>query len=404
MKEELVKYVKSGKYDFNQLAVLMDGLNKGLDIRTFDNPSITSTQMNLIKEGLILKVDVLDLLSQDYTVEQIVMILEARKKGIKLEDYVNSEFDLIQMKHIIKGIELGLDPTIFAVVNLKALGIHEVVYALRDGLDIGKYIKGKEDNLEFVIMVSRFLRLGVDVSRIEEDDILNKIIREWTATDKRFAEFSNTGIYGIGELWEIKYLLNQGVGIEKFIKPNMNWMGIRELGSLLKLGVDDNEIRKAIKSSDYEFYLYTIHNSTHKDKLKNLVGSDRYNRYQLMELEEGLDREVNVSVYSNPSIDYRVMKIIRRCLEDEIDVEKYVPYMIDNFTAEAIREALILELPLEVYLNKVDSWHTMYINEKVRVLKLAICSALKEKLSELNLDVEALDKLSSIYFVDVDLI
>lgn len=404
MKEELVKYVKSGKYDFNQLAVLMDGLNKGLDIRTFDNPSITSTQMNLIKEGLILKVDVLDLLSQDYTVEQIVMILEARKKGIKLEDYVNSEFDLIQMKHIIKGIELGLDPTIFAVVNLKALGIHEVVYALRDGLDIGKYIKGKEDNLEFVIMVSRFLRLGVDVSRIEEDDILNKIIREWTATDKRFAEFSNTGIYGIGELWEIKYLLNQGVGIEKFIKPNMNWMGIRELGSLLKLGVDDNEIRKAIKSSDYEFYLYTIHNSTHKDKLKNLVGSDRYNRYQLMELEEGLDREVNVSVYSNPSIDYRVMKIIRRCLEDGIDVEKYVPYMIDNFTAEAIREALILELPLEVYLNKVDSWHTMYINEKVRVLKLAICSALKEKLSELNLDVEALDKLSSIYFVDVDLI
>ncbi|WP_304427951.1 hypothetical protein [uncultured Clostridium sp.] len=404
MKEELVKYVKSGKYDFNQLAVLMDGLNKGLDIRTFDNPSITSTQMNLIKEGLILKVDVLDLLSQDYTVEQIVMILEARKKGIKLEDYVNSEFDLIQMKHIIKGIELGLDPTIFAVVNLKALGIHEVVYALRDGLDIGKYIKGKEDNLEFVIMVSRFLRLGVDVSRIEEDDILNKIIREWTATDKRFAEFSNTGLYGIGELCEIKYLLNQGVGIEKFIKPNMNWMGIRELGSLLKLGVDDNEIRKAIKSFDYEFYLYTIHNSTHKDKLKNLVGSDRYNRYQLMELEEGLDREVNVSVYSNPSIDYRVMKIIRRCLEDGIDVEKYVPYMIDNFTAEAIREALILELPLEVYLNKVDSWHTMYINEKVRVLKLAICSALKEKLSELNLDVEALDKLSSIYFVDVDLI
>ena len=404
MKEELVKYVKSGKYDFNQLAVLMDGLNKGLDIRTFDNPSITSTQMNLIKEGLILKVDVLDLLSQDYTVEQIVMILEARKKGIKLEDYVNSEFDLIQMKHIIKGIELGLDPTIFAVVNLKALGIHEVVYALRDGLDIGKYIKGKEDNLEFVIMVSRFLRLGVDVSRIEEDDILNKIIREWTATDKRFAEFSNTGIYGIDELWEIKYLLNQGVDIEKFIKPNMNWMDIRELGSLLKLGVDDNEIRKAIKSFDYEFYLYTINNSTHKDKLKNLVGSDRYNRYQLMELEEGLDREVNVSVYSNPSIDYRVMKIIRRCLEDGIDVEKYVPYMIDNFTAEAIRDALILELPLEVYLNKVDSWHTMYINEKVRVLKLAICSALKEKLSELNLDVEALDKLSSIYFVDVDLI
>ena len=81
------EYEATGKYNKMQLFQLECGINRGLDVRVYDNPDFSFDQMRVIKEGLQLGLDVTQYADPQCNYSQMCEIKDRLKRA---SGYVDS--------------------------------------------------------------------------------------------------------------------------------------------------------------------------------------------------------------------------------------------------------------------------------------------------------------------------
>lgn len=66
----------------------------------------------------------------------------------------------------------------------------------------------------------------------------------------------------------------------------------------------------------------------------------KYDFLQLRELKKGYERNIDISLYSNPKFDYMQMSYIRLGLVNNVDISKYAFTEYSNFLMEIIYQLL----------------------------------------------------------------
>lgn len=98
-------------------------------------------------------------------------------------------------------------------------------------------------------------------------------------------------------------------------------------------------------------------------KYKEMDGGSKFNRYQMREIELGLEHGIDVSIYADSKYDWSQMREIRIGLECCIDVREYAKPELDYDKMRSVRADLILGLTPEV---------TAYSEKQLRLLLHAI--------------------------------
>lgn len=75
------------------------------------------------------------------------LLNEALKKGIDITLANNIEFTIDQMRHVISGLEMGLDVSIYALPKYRATQMSVIKQALKDGLELEFFLR---DDVTFV--------------------------------------------------------------------------------------------------------------------------------------------------------------------------------------------------------------------------------------------------------------
>lgn len=92
---------------------------------------------------------------------------------------------------------------------------------------------------------------------------------------------------------------------------------------------------------------------------KTLHDSGKFNKEQLAEIREGLEKGLNVSIYAKPEFDDIQMSIIRHGLSDKIDISIYAKPEFNWEQMEQIYIGLRKGLDVSRYADPKISWQDM---------------------------------------------
>lgn len=105
-------------------------------------------------------------------------------------------------------------------------------------------------------------------------------------------------------------------------------------------------------------------NLTFDNAIKQYEEKYDYSYYhaQLIELETGFEKGLDISVYAHPDFEHTQMKVIREGLEKGLDVSLYAKPVFDLFQMQQIEYGLESGVNVEVYANsKYTSYHMKVI-------------------------------------------
>ena len=187
-----VVFYKDSSFDASQMQEIRQGLIDNVDISSYAKPSIPSIKMGAcreclksglalstkeistysvgvlrqMKEAHIRQVDISDYVEQGYDEDQLEQIIKAREdhlddfdkylnvemrgenlreirkglqEGLDVSIYADHEFNWHQMREIRRGLESRLDVSIYAKPLYQPRQMHEIRKGLESGVDVSKY-------------------------------------------------------------------------------------------------------------------------------------------------------------------------------------------------------------------------------------------------------------------------
>lgn len=116
-RKRVVKYIKDG-YHMGQVAELAKGLLSDVDVSIYEDMSLNSLDMSMIRKNLERGIDVSRYVRQHFHLSQVYEIAEGLRLGLDVSCYADKDFTPQQMRLIRIGLEEGLgakqyaDPTL----------------------------------------------------------------------------------------------------------------------------------------------------------------------------------------------------------------------------------------------------------------------------------------------------
>lgn len=190
---------------------------------------------------------------------------------INIQQYSENNFDWLQIKEIRKGLEEGLDVSVYALPEISYQKMRELREGMLEGLDLRPYMK----------LPSGILH-QLRIARKKKIDI---------------SKFVMQG-YEPEQLEQIMHALELNLDIEPYLSTNLRGVAIQEICEGLQTGMD-----------------------------VSVYASDKYNWQQMREIRLGLEHRLDVSKYLNPLYDAKQMKEIRIGMEAGLDISEYASLM-----------------------------------------------------------------------------
>ena len=210
-----------------------------------------------------------------------------------LETALYKDFNLSQKDEIRKGLEKGLDVSVYAKVNLDSFEMGHIRNLLEEGLtEIANYVDLLKASWQFSI-VAEDLRNNIDVSGYLKKEFSwdqKMLVRQGYLDNVDYSMYANPE-YNIEQMLEIKSGLFANVDVSKYANPKYNWKQMREI----KLGL-----------------LYDVDIS--------LFANRSYSAYQMEQIRLGLEQGLDVSIYANKKIAGKKMEQIRLGLLKNVDI------------------------------------------------------------------------------------
>ncbi|OUZ19561.1 LPD1 domain-containing protein [Enterococcus cecorum] len=283
MNEEILN---DTRFDEKQKQALREGLENGLDISVYANPSYDSYQMNEIRWGLEKNLDVTQYATTKYNWRQMSQIREGLERNVDIGVYADSKYDDLQMEQIRMGLEDKLDISAYTKPEYNADQMEQIREGLKQGLDVTVYADPRFD-FEQMAEIKSGLESGVDVS---------------IYANPQFDHYA---------MWEILEGLIDKRDVSIFAKPEFNNVQMQEI----KLGM--------LRNVDVTVY-----------------AKPEYNYDQMEQIRKGLEQKLDVSIYANPKFDWEQMREIRKGLEENLNASMYANPYFDWQRMSQFREEL----------------------------------------------------------------
>lgn len=108
----IVTYIND--YNMGQVTELANGLLSGVDVSLYEDSSLNSLAMSMIRKNLEKGVDISPYMYQRFYLSQVEEIAAGLRHNLDVSCYTNKDFTPQQMRLIRIGLEEGLDATQYA--------------------------------------------------------------------------------------------------------------------------------------------------------------------------------------------------------------------------------------------------------------------------------------------------
>lgn len=143
------------EYDWFQMEEIRLGLKEGLDISQYAKPEVSYEKMRQLRLGLSQGVKLAPYLNLDAGILREVR--EAKLAKVDISKYVKAHYDAGQLHSIRKALADGIDIDPYLALELRGVAISEIYKGLKSGLDVSSYAK-----LEYNWQQMREIRLGLE--------------------------------------------------------------------------------------------------------------------------------------------------------------------------------------------------------------------------------------------------
>lgn len=153
------------RFNLEQLDILREGMEAGLDIRWYYNYNFSVEQMKLIRDSLADGIDVRYISNPKFSIEQMNLILEGQKEGLDVSLYANAKYNIYKMRTIKACLENEVD---IKFAN-KGYTISQIKYYEKDIND-----SSKQHIEEYKYQIFSLLKTYIDTLHKNKTDVLKK--------------------------------------------------------------------------------------------------------------------------------------------------------------------------------------------------------------------------------------
>ncbi|MCH5270202.1 MAG: DUF342 domain-containing protein [Lachnospiraceae bacterium] len=223
-------------YTQDQVTMIEEGLNAGLDVSAYRNKDFLAFQMYQIREGLLEGLPVEHYAKPEFDWFQMEEIRLGLLEGVNISIYADPKIHYEKMRQLRLGLHDGINLT--PVLNLDSGIIEEIREAKLAKVDISKYVKMRYD-AEQLHSIRLALEDGIDIEPYLIDDFRGVAISEIHKGLKSgldVTEYAKTE-YTWQQMREIRLGLEQRVDISIYSDPLYRWRQMREIRLGLEAGL-----------------------------------------------------------------------------------------------------------------------------------------------------------------------
>ena len=233
--KEQLALIQEG-YTRDQLVMIVEGLDAGLDVTAYRNKDFLAFQMYQIREGLLEGLPVKHYAKPEFDWFQMEEIRLGLKEGVDISLYAKPEIDYEKMRQIRLGLHDGVNLSPF--LSFDAGVIEEIREAKLAKVDIAKYVKQRYDD-EQLHSIRLALEDGIDIDPYLIDDFRGVAISEIHKGIKSGLDVSEYAKpeYNWQQMREIRLGLEHRVDISIYADPLYRWRQMREIRLGLEAGL-----------------------------------------------------------------------------------------------------------------------------------------------------------------------
>ncbi|CAI3271813.1 toprim domain-containing protein [Enterococcus cecorum] len=373
-------FLNDPRFNEEQKEVLLQGVDRGVDISIYADPTFNSWQMKEILAGLENKLDVDIYANPEFNDAQMEQIREGLEQKLDVSIYAKPEFDELQMAEIKYGLSRDIDVSIYADPKFGHYQMEEIAEGLIQNQNVSIYAKPKFHNWQMKEIRLGLLH-GVDVTVYADprfNDEQMEQIREGLENHLAVDVYADPQ-FDANQMEQIRKGLEEKLDVSIYAKPEFNWKQMYEIREGLEQGIDVRSYANPNISADEM-------EARRNQAVKELEAEmNRSNTYWIVEKNEGLAgyqgklltqdlldeiKAHDVKMFEDGELDYykfyfdkiqddQTLEHIRMDVGDGIEVNRKIYEYLENEIAsydrviyESVEQAqevikAMQELPLE---------------------------------------------------------
>lgn len=216
-------FLNDPRFNEEQKEVLLQGVDRGVDISIYADPTFNSWQMKEILAGLENKLDVDIYANPEFNDAQMEQIREGLEQKLDVSIYAKPEFDELQMAEIKYGLSRDIDVSIYADPKFGHYQMEEIAEGLIQNQNVSIYAKPKFHNWQMKEIRLGLLH-GVDVTVYADprfNDEQMEQIREGLENHLAVDVYADPQ-FDANQMEQIREGLEQGIDARSYADPNIS--------------------------------------------------------------------------------------------------------------------------------------------------------------------------------------
>ncbi|CAI3428458.1 toprim domain-containing protein [Enterococcus cecorum] len=232
-------FLNDPRFNEEQKEVLLQGVDRGVDISIYADPTFNSWQMKEILAGLENKLDVDIYANPEFNDAQMEQIREGLEQKLDVSIYAKPEFDELQMAEIKYGLSRDIDVSIYADPKFGHYQMEEIAEGLIQNQNVSIYAKPKFHNWQMKEIRLGLLH-GVDVTVYADprfNDEQMEQIREGLENHLAVDVYADPQ-FDANQMEQIRKGLEEKLDVSIYAKPEFNWEQMDQIKEGLEQGID----------------------------------------------------------------------------------------------------------------------------------------------------------------------
>ncbi len=232
-------FLNDPRFNEEQKEVLLQGVDRGVDISIYADPTFNSWQMKEILAGLENKLDVDIYANPEFNDAQMEQIREGLEQKLDVSIYAKPEFDELQMAEIKYGLSRDIDVSIYADPKFGHYQMEEIAEGLIQNQNVSIYAKPKFHNWQMKEIRLGLLH-GVDVTVYADprfNDEQMEQIREGLENHLAVDVYADPQ-FDANQMEQIRKGLEEKLDVSIYAKPEFDWQQMIEIREGLEQGID----------------------------------------------------------------------------------------------------------------------------------------------------------------------
>ncbi len=236
-----------------------------------------------------------------------------------------------QKQEIEKGIEAGLDVSVYARPEFLAIQMRQIRLGLEEKLPVDCYASAEFDWFQME-EIRKGLAAGIDVKKYASPDISFDKMRQIREGLLHGIDLSGLSRLPAGVLKQLRIAACENIDIRQYIREGYEEEQLQQIRIAKEKGLEiDPYITIAQRGSS----MHEIVLGLEEGLPVSVYGREELNWQQMRELRLGLEERLDVTVYQKPLYSWQQMREIRLGLEEGLPVEDYSSLM---YTAREMKK------------------------------------------------------------------